>query len=133
MQDQSTPTQLPQRWREQASQLRSLGADAQARLLETVADQLAAAFLRAGDEPLGLQRAAQESGYSVDHLGRMLREGRIPNSGRKDKPLIRRGDLPLKGRKRKVDPCRLNPSGYVPDKLSRDIIHSKLGGGDAQD
>jgi hypothetical protein len=133
MQDQSTPTQLPQRWREQASQLRSLGADAQARILDFCADELAAAILRGGDERLSLQRAAQESGYSVDHLAPLLREGRIPNSGRKDKPLIRRGDLPQKARKRKEESLRLNPSGYVPDRLFRDIIHSKFGGGDAQD
>jgi len=130
---QPTAAELPDQWRELAKQQRRLGADAQARILDFCADELAAAFQRAGDEALSLSRAAQESGYGVDHLGRMVREGRIPNSGRKAKPLIRRRDLPQKGRKRKVDPCRLTPSGYVPERLFRDIIHSKIGGDDAQD
>lgn len=133
MRDQPTPAELPDQWRVLAKQQRRLGADAQARILDFCADELTAAFLRAGDETLTLSRAAQESGYGADHLGRMVREGRIPNSGRKDKPLIRRRDLPQKGRKRKEEPCRSTPGGYVPERLFRDIIHSKLGGDDAQD
>ena len=37
------------------------------------------------DEVLTLQRAAAESGYSADHLGRLVREGKIPNAGRPNK------------------------------------------------
>jgi hypothetical protein len=133
MPDQPTPADLPDQWRALAKQLRRLGADAQARILDFCADDLTASFARAGDELLSLRSAAQESGYSVDHIARLLREGKIPNSGRKAKPLIRRRDLPQKARKRKEDPCLSPPSGYVPDRLFRDIIHSKYGGGDAQD
>jgi hypothetical protein len=129
---QPSPADLPDQWRELAAQQRRLGADSQARILDFCADELAAAFARAADELLSLQRASQESGYSVDHLCRLLREGRIPNSGRKAKPLIRRRDLPQKGRKGKAEPCLSNPSGYVPGRLFRDIIHSKYGGDDAQ-
>jgi hypothetical protein len=133
MQHQPSPADLPDQWRALAAQQRRLGAESQARILDFCADELAAAFSRAADELLSLQRAAQESGYSVDHLCRLLREGRIPNSGRKAKPLIRRCDLPHKGRKRKVEPCLSNQGGYVPDRLFRDIVHSKYGGDDAQD
>lgn len=133
MHDQPTPAELPEQWRELAKQQRRLGADAQARILDFCADELMASFHRAGDELLSLNRAAQESGYSPDHIARLVREGTIPNSGRKSKPLIRRRDLPQKARKRKADPCNSGPSGYVPDRLFRDIIHSKFGGGDAQD
>lgn len=48
------------------------------------------------NELLTLQEAARESGYSVDYLGEMLREGRIANAGRKHSPRIRRADLPKK-------------------------------------
>lgn len=48
------------------------------------------------DEPLSLQRAASMSGYSAEHLARLVRQGRIPNAGRPHKPLIRAGDLPRK-------------------------------------
>lgn len=128
-----TPDDLPEEWRALAVQLRRLGADAQARILDFCADELASALLRAGDELLSLGRAAQESGYSTDHLSRLLREGRIPNAGRKSKPLIRRRDLPQKARKRKEESCDSDGGGYVPGRLFRDIIHSKFGGGDAQD
>jgi hypothetical protein len=125
-------TDLPELWRALAVQQRNLGADAQARTLEWCADQLEAAHVRAADELLSLRCAARESGYSVDHLSRLLREGRILNSGRKSKPLIRRRDLPQKGRKDKEQPCFSNRGGYVPGRLFRDIIHSKYGDDDAQ-
>jgi hypothetical protein len=133
MKDQPTTIELPGDWRTLAAQQRRLGADAQARILEFCADELAAALRRRGDELLGLTRAAQESGYSADHLSRLLREGKIPNSGRKSKPLVRRRDLPHKARKRKEEPCGSNLSGYVPDRLFRDIVHSKYGADDAQE
>ena len=128
-----TPSDLPDEWRALASQQRRLGADAQARILEFCADELTAAFHGAGEELLSLHRAAHESGYSADHLGRMIREGRIPNSGRKAKPLIRRKDLPVKASRMKKEPCPKPRSDYVSDRLFRDIIHSKFGGDDAQD
>jgi len=128
-----TPADLPDTWRALAMQQRSLGADAQARTLEWCADQLTTAMLQKADERLSLHRAAEESGYSVDHLGRLLREGKIPNSGRRAKPLIRRGDLPVKVGRRKAQPCISLRAGYPSDKLFRDIIHSKYGSDDAQD
>lgn len=124
---------LPETWRALATQLRSLGGDAQAQTLEWCADQLTSAILQKADELLSLHRAAEESGYSVDHLGRLLREGKIPNSGRRAKPLIRRGDLPLKATRRTAQACASPSSGYRSDRLFRDIIHSKFGGDDAQD
>ena len=127
------PVDLPDEWRALAAQQRRLGADSQARILEFCADELAAAFVRAGDEMLGLSRAAEESGYSADHLSRLVREGRIPNSGRKSKPLIRRRDLPVKPGKREEKPCISAESDYIAPRLFRDIIHSKFGGDDAQD
>src|SRR5215212_9098784 len=133
MQDQPTPASLPDHWRALAKQQRRLGADAQARILDFCADDLTASFGRAGDALLSLRSAAQESGYSADHLARLLREGKIPKSGRKAKPLIRRRDLPQKARNRKEEPCVSDLSGYVPDRRFRDIIHAKPGDDDAQD
>jgi hypothetical protein len=45
---------------------------------------------------LTLQQAARECGYSVDHLSRLIRDGQIPNAGRRNKPLVLRRDLPRK-------------------------------------
>ena len=43
-----------------------------------------------------LVEAARESGYSADHLGRLVRDGKIPNAGRPGAPRIARRDLPRK-------------------------------------
>ena len=131
MQPTPTPTELPNEWRTLAAQQRRLGADSQARILDFCADELAAALRRAGDEVLTLARAAQESGYTTDHLSRMVRQGKIPNSGRKSKPLIRRSDLPKKTLKSEAPPCFSPQSGYIKHRLFRDIINSKFGGDDA--
>ena len=48
------------------------------------------------DELLNLQQASEESGYSADHIGRLLRRGTLPNAGRLHAPRIRRADLPQK-------------------------------------
>jgi hypothetical protein len=91
-----TIASLTARWRDEATLLRRRGAEAQAALLESCADDLEAANREADLEALTLQEAAQESGYSVDHLGRLVREGRIPNAGQGWGPRIRRCDLPRK-------------------------------------
>jgi hypothetical protein len=49
-----------------------------------------------GSEFLSLTDAARLSGYSPDHLGRLIRQGIIPNAGRIHAPAIRRSDVPLK-------------------------------------
>ncbi len=48
------------------------------------------------DELLTLREAAAISGYTEDHLGRLIRDGTVPNTGRVNAPRIRRGDLPRK-------------------------------------
>lgn len=48
------------------------------------------------EEALDLRTAADVSGYSADHLTRLVREGRLRNLGRKHSPRFRRGDLPRK-------------------------------------
>lgn len=47
-------------------------------------------------EMLSLAEGARISGYSREHLARLVREGKIPNSGEKQRPRIRRKDLPQK-------------------------------------
>ncbi len=46
------------------------------------------------DMVLDLAEAASRSGYSREHLGRLVREGKIPNAGRPNAPRISLRDLP---------------------------------------
>jgi hypothetical protein len=43
-----------------------------------------------------LTDAANRSGYSRDHLARLVRQHRIPNSGRRGAPRVRLRDLPIR-------------------------------------
>jgi hypothetical protein len=90
------PANLPAEWRAQAEGLRQFGADAQAKAVDRCANHLEEAFRQTEAEQLTLQDAAEESGYSADHLGRLVREGKIPNAGRPSAPRISRRDLPIK-------------------------------------
>lgn len=49
-----------------------------------------------GDSLLSLAQASAISGYSTDHLSKLIRAGNIPNSGRKGSPRIKRNDLPVR-------------------------------------
>ncbi len=80
-------------WRTLAAALRPY-APAAALAYEQAADQLEAALEAQQNARLTLHEAARESGFSPDHLGRLVREGRIPNAGRPHAPRIRRADLP---------------------------------------
>jgi hypothetical protein len=112
-------------WRDDAERLKEyFGFDQPARLIQRMANDLEAALRAEVDELLNLREAAHEAGYSEDHLGRLIREGRIPNAGRTNSPRIRRGDLPQKrGRGAATRSGR-----YDTSRLSQDIVASKIGG-----
>lgn len=94
---------LAESWRDEADQLRErYAADHLAQLCEAHArelEQLANARL---DEELTITQAADISGYSKSHLRQLIRDGEIPNAGRKGRPRIRRGDLPMKRKEDRV-------------------------------
>ena len=48
----------------------------------------------AGARSLTLVEAARVSGYSTDHLGRLIRNGHLTNVGRKHAPRVLERDLP---------------------------------------
>jgi hypothetical protein len=85
--------ELSASWRTLAASLRPY-AEAAAVAYERAADTLDATIDAQSEAPLTLREAARESGYSADHLGRLVRLGIIPNAGRPRAPRIRRADLP---------------------------------------
>ena len=70
------------------------------------------------DEVLSLKEAAVISGYSADHLGRLVRQGRVQNVGRKNAPKLRRGDLP----KHPKGMARAHRDGYDPVADARALL-----------
>lgn len=95
----STLESLLAEWRADADRLRRYGHEPAAAVCELHARQVEAAMAAFDSEVLTLVEAAEESGLSADHLGRLLRTGTIPNSGRKGAPRIRRSDLPRSPRR----------------------------------
>lgn len=84
-------------WRNRAAALRRwAAAEGAAIALESAANELDEALRRNAGGLLTLAAAATESGYSVDHLGREISRGKIPNAGRRNAPRVRRSDLPKK-------------------------------------
>jgi len=87
----------PVEWKARAKNLRRwASAEPATTAWERAAAELEEALSREADRVLDLTRAAPVSGYSADHLGRFVRQGRIPNAGRRHAPRIRPSDLPRK-------------------------------------
>lgn len=92
-----TLDELQQRWAERREEFSRLGAQVDgAKVVDAFLCDLSLTSQSEAEELLPISRAAKLSGYSREHLARCVREGRIRNSGRKHKPLIRREDLPRK-------------------------------------
>ena len=106
-----------------AMQRRGVLVNGSSLLTEVLADLRATLSMQA-DALLSLPEAASLSGYSVEHLGRLVREGRIPNNGRKGAPRVRRADLPRKP----VSLVSAGPRPYDPDADSRNLLDRQRGG-----
>ena len=92
------PAGLPAAFRTIAADAREYTADERAAAIwERAADMVEDSLRQSDLERLTLPQAAQESGYSVDHLRRLIDEGTIPNaSGTDGSKSILRMHLPRK-------------------------------------
>ncbi len=121
--DQPELEQLPAAWRARANDLRRFAAAESAAVAwEQAAADLEHTLRTAAAELLTIEAAATESGYSSDHLARLVRTGELPNAGRKHAPRIRRADLPRK-------PGTLPPSPALRmvatrEEIARAVVHS---------
>ena len=120
--------QLADSWRTEAERLRQLEAAGQAAAFEQLANELEATLATWESSSLTIQEASESSGYSEDHLRRLVRRGHIPNAGRKNSPRIFRRDLPVKrlpkdgsGDQRSID---------YRQQIARSVADSKEGGSD---
>jgi hypothetical protein len=116
----NTLAALRERWLTRRDELHRLHALVDGAVL---CDELLAELDRLTDaaenEPLSLARAAAESGYSVDHLGRLVREGKLANVGRPNAPKVRRADLPRKPTRRLASPA---VHSYDPSTDARSLL-----------
>ena len=90
------PTDLAHEWRTKAAEFRELTAEGQAAGIDWCAKQFEEWWRVHETEPLTLQEAAVESGYSHRHLRRIMENGTIPNSGSPESPRLIRSHLPRK-------------------------------------
>ncbi len=92
------PADLPTAFKAIAADAREYTADERAAAIwERAAEMVEESLRRSGLERLTLQRAAAESGYSRDHLRRLIDEGTIPDASAADgSKAILRMDLPRK-------------------------------------
>ncbi len=90
-------SRLPQEFRDNATTARKLAASERAaHVWEAAAKEVEERIADSLLEPLTLEAAVLESGYTRNHLTRMLRVGKFPNSGTETRPLILRMHLPRK-------------------------------------
>lgn len=87
---------LVEEWRHDAGILRKYGCEVVAHVLDTVAYQAQVSVVEGSEEKLTLKQASELSGYSMDHLSRLVRDGMIPNAGEHGAPRIKHVDLPRK-------------------------------------
>ena len=92
------PADLPAAFKERAAIVREYAADGRAAAIwECAAETVEESFRRYELQPLTLQQAALESGYTRDHLRRSIDEGKIPNASAVDSSYsILRMHLPRK-------------------------------------
>ncbi len=96
-------------------------------LLEEVLRDFAAVMRDYWDEPLNLTQAAAESGYSADYLGRLVKDGSIPNAGRPNAPRIQRASLPRKAGALRPAPDSRHLPAASPGQIARAVVTSKAG------
>ena len=91
---------LVEEWRTKAATLRLMGLSQPAAQMEVTATELEARISDWLEEPLTLDQAAEESGYTYNHLQACVSKGKLPNAGGPRGPRVRRRDIPGKGGQR---------------------------------
>ncbi len=117
-----TPADLPIAWREKATEFRRFGAEDQAFTLDNCADDLEEAWLTWQTEPLTLDEAVEESGFTYSSLQKRVASGEIPNVGRPGAPRVQRQDLP-----RKTPTRRFELETGEPDLVGDILVGSSAG------
>ena len=133
--DRRSPAAVPldalrTKWRARRDEFARFRASVDgATLCDEMLAELDRAILARDDDTLTLNEASTVSGYTVDHLARLIRHGRIPNSGRRGAPRIRVRDIPVRpGRvARPEDDAPSSTRCYDPRTDARSLSTRRLG------
>jgi hypothetical protein len=85
------------------------------------------------EELLTLTGAARVTGFHSDSIGRAIRDGRLPNHGRRNAPRVRRGDLASlrgSGPVRRAALTNAPIVGIPAAQIARAVVTSSNGGRD---
>jgi hypothetical protein len=120
-----TRSELLDRWVERRDQLKRYGALVDgARLVDDLITDLEQLLREEDADLLSLSEAAATSGYSADHLSRLIRTGKLENHGRSPRPRVRRGDLPRKPHALRPEP----PSPFLTTsrrQIAMSVVNSE--------
>jgi hypothetical protein len=83
-------------WVARADALAQYAAPEVCRAFRQAATELEIELREAHGEAVTLKEASLAGGYSIDHLQRLVASGQLENVGRKNRPRIRRADVPTK-------------------------------------
>jgi len=109
----TTVHHLPSVWRDRATIFREHANVSIAVAYERCAEELERALHDQDATLYTLQEAAAISGYTASHLGRLVRDGKIPNAGRCSAPRIAhihlpaKSDVALRAESRHLDPTQI--------------------------
>jgi hypothetical protein len=112
-------------WRAEAATLKAFSAMVDPeRLIDAVLADAEAVWQSEDHDVLTLTEAAEESGYSAGHLGRLVRDGVIANAGRPNAPKIRRTDVPRKAAQLPQARRTSKIGGVTPTQIARAVVTS---------
>lgn len=114
-------------WRGHVATLTTFGATTAAQAVQRCCEELEDARREDGNVLVGLNEAARLSGYAPDSLGRMIREGKLANHGRKNAPRLRLADLPLRAGHTPVS----SPARHRPTVVEGGDVHDTIDQQDA--
>lgn len=96
-------------------------------LLTEIASRVRAVLAAGDEELLTLAQAASRSGYSIDHLGRLIRKEVIPNAGAPNRPRVRAADLSRLGQHRRRGIATPQQGAYDPIADARALLGRRGG------
>lgn len=120
-----TREEVYQAWEIRAEEFARLKAHVDgATLIRQLLADLDAVARDENEDTLTLEDAARVTGYSADHLGRLIRDGKLRNHGRRHRPRVRRGDLPQKPHALRPEP----PSPFLTGskrQIAMSVVNSE--------